>query len=175
MSEEKLVRRRQTKRPSPAREFWRNYGVELVGLIVIVVGAFLLVERMDIRRSVAAWFHRFVGIGLAGFQTLDGQISRLLSSISVSDLLGLVLIVGAFTAVLLRIRWRLLNDPKLTDDGCPRCGGPIHRVHRKWYDRAISVYVPVRRYRCSDESCHWKGLKVGEHHGSGRRRLATAS
>lgn len=175
MSDEKLVRRRQTKRPSPVREFWRKYRVELVGLLAIVIGLFLLVEQLNIRRSIATWFRRIVASGLAGFQNLDVRISHLLSRISISDFLGLVLILGALAAVLARLRYRLLNDPKLTGDGCPRCGGSIHRVHRKWYDRVISVYVPVRRYRCSEEDCRWKGLKVGKHHGTGRRKVATAS
>lgn len=41
---------------------------------------------------------------------------------------------------------------------CPRCGGPLVKVHRQARDRALSVFHSVRRYRCRSVECGWQGL-----------------
>lgn len=45
---------------------------------------------------------------------------------------------------------------------CPRCNSPLYRVPRRLFDRLLSLFVPVRRYRCSarekDFTCKWEGL-----------------
>ncbi len=97
------------------------------------------------------------------------HIEAFAARLSLSDLVGGLLIAGALLAIVLRVRWRLLNNPQLASITCPRCGGQIHRIHRKTLDRLICLYVPVRRYRCHDSACRWHGLRVGEHQSSGRR------
>ncbi len=47
---------------------------------------------------------------------------------------------------------------------CPRCGARIHRVHRRYLDRLISLIAPHYRYRCFH--CGWSGLRPG-----GKRRF----
>ncbi|WP_349280980.1 hypothetical protein ABLV49_07425 [Polaromonas hydrogenivorans] len=37
---------------------------------------------------------------------------------------------------------------------CPRCGELAPRVKRRLIDRVISLFKPVKRYRC--EFCDWK-------------------
>lgn len=41
---------------------------------------------------------------------------------------------------------------------CPHCLGSLSRVRRDLLDRLISVFVPVRRYRCPTMRCEWEGL-----------------
>lgn len=41
---------------------------------------------------------------------------------------------------------------------CPRCGGPLVKVHRQARDRMFSVFHSVRRYRCRSTDCGWQGL-----------------
>lgn len=36
---------------------------------------------------------------------------------------------------------------------CPRCGGPLVRIRRRWPDKLLSVLYPVKRYRCDAGSC----------------------
>jgi hypothetical protein len=172
VSEEERVRRRHTRQENRALRFWRSYRLELILLVAVALGLFLVLERMSLRATLAAWFRGFITRLLGRFQALDAELTAFLARLSISDVVGFVLIVGAVAAILLRVRWRLLNDPRLTAPACPRCGGPIHRVHRTRLDHLISIYVPVRRYRCHNEACHWQGRRVGKHHHSTPRRSA---
>jgi hypothetical protein len=36
---------------------------------------------------------------------------------------------------------------------CPKCGAPFVRVHRRFADRLLSVFNPVRRYGCINQIC----------------------
>lgn len=40
---------------------------------------------------------------------------------------------------------------------CPRCQAVAYRVRRRWIDRLISLFRPVRRYRCHEFRCDWEG------------------
>ena len=40
---------------------------------------------------------------------------------------------------------------------CPRCNAPVFRVSRRLVDVLISVFVPLRRYRCRSMNCGWEG------------------
>lgn len=41
---------------------------------------------------------------------------------------------------------------------CPRCNGPVKRIHRRLPERLLSLFHTVRRYRCPSEGCGWRGL-----------------
>jgi hypothetical protein len=41
---------------------------------------------------------------------------------------------------------------------CPKCGMPVHKVHRSARDRMVSMFYPVGRFRCRAEGCGWQGL-----------------
>jgi hypothetical protein len=72
-----------------------------------------------------------------------------------------VLIVLSTVIVLWRTRVRLLQ--RLTGSTCPVCGSELRRTRRDWLDRLLSLLVPVRAYRCRNEECRWKGLRVQRH------------
>jgi len=40
---------------------------------------------------------------------------------------------------------------------CPKCGAPLRRVRRRIGDRVLSLFWPLRRYRCQDVLCRWEG------------------
>lgn len=41
---------------------------------------------------------------------------------------------------------------------CPRCGErDLIRVHRRFIDRLLSVFVRLRRFRCAQFQCQWEG------------------
>jgi len=45
---------------------------------------------------------------------------------------------------------------------CPQCGRPADRIRRRLIDRIVSLFTPIRRYRCWHFSCEWEGnLAVG--------------
>lgn len=50
-----------------------------------------------------------------------------------------------------------------TGRACPRCQRRTDRVSRRWLDRALSVFMPVVRYRCASEGCGWEGLLMRRH------------
>lgn len=37
---------------------------------------------------------------------------------------------------------------------CPQCGESAHRVKRTWFDRMVSFFKPVKRYKC--DICDWE-------------------
>jgi transposase-like protein len=42
---------------------------------------------------------------------------------------------------------------KLPD--CPHCGRATYRVRRRQIDKLLSLFVPLRRFRCGH--CGWEG------------------
>jgi hypothetical protein len=165
-------RRHPESRP---RRFLRTYRFEIIWLVIVVIGVFLIFERLNIRGVLSAWLGRVSVVTLGGVDRLGDQIDAFLTRITLSDAIGFVLVMGALVAIALRVRWRLLHNPALALLRCPQCDGNIHRVHRHAVDRAISLYVPVRRYRCSSDSCRWHGLRVGVDHGSNRASARKSS
>jgi hypothetical protein len=50
-----------------------------------------------------------------------------------------------------------------TGRSCPRCQRRTDRVARRWYDRILSLFMPVVRYRCASAGCGWEGLLMRRH------------
>lgn len=42
---------------------------------------------------------------------------------------------------------------------CPKCSGPVIRVHRRLIDRLVSMITLAHRYRCREHGlgCDWEG------------------
>jgi hypothetical protein len=136
---------------------WRT---EVFIVAVVALAVFLLVERLEIRQTLLAWARRGYGAVrylLGGvLRGLDAAVQRA----TLSDLIGFALLAIALVVVTWRIRWRLLRSPRYAARTCPRCGGDLHRTHRRRRDRIVNLYVPVRRYRCKNRDCRWHGLRV---------------
>lgn len=176
MDEKNVVRRRRVHQENRSTQFLRNFRVELLWLLIGFVGLFLVLERATLRSSVTLWAGQEAHRLLQRAMSLDDQISAFLTRVSLSDLLGFVLVLIAVAAILLRVRWRLLNTPRPTRLKCPRCDGGLYRIHRTGIDRLISLYVPIRRYRCRADGCGWSGLRMGRSHdASGRGDVRSAS
>jgi transposase len=39
---------------------------------------------------------------------------------------------------------------------CPHCNGRVDRIKRRLFDRIVSLFSPVRRYRCWNHGCNWE-------------------
>jgi len=156
------------RRSSRLRQFLQTYKFEIAWLLIIGLGIFLVFERLNIRTSLIAWLRRLAGAMQHNAGDLGGVLDAFLARTTLSDAIGFVLILGALGAIVLRVRWRLLHNPALALLRCPKCNGNMHRVHRHNVDHIISFYVPVRRYRCTNDQCRWTGLRVGTGHGSSR-------
>jgi hypothetical protein len=143
---------------------WSAWWAEILIGLLLALGVFLLVERMQIRQTLLRWLQQ-AGSALLGLaRTTQGRLVDFVQSRTHSDLIGILLLVAAFGIIAWRVRWRLLNNPRFTDRSCPRCGGTLHRVHRRGLDHALNAMVPVRRYRCGNPECRWHGLRFGGAH-----------
>lgn len=159
------VGRRRVHRENRSSQFLRNFTVEMLWLLIGAIGLFLLLELANLRSTVTSWAGQGAHRLLQGAMSLDDHVGAFLSRLSPSDLLGFALVLIAVVAILLRVRWRLLNTVRLARLRCPRCDGSLYRIHRTGIDRFISFYVPVRRYRCRADRCSWSGLRTGRGHG----------
>jgi hypothetical protein len=145
--------------------FLRVNLVEITAAVLVALGLFLLLERMSIRSTLSRWATAGARSAIHALGHVDNAVAEAISRLTLSDALGLILILGAVIALVLRVRWRLVRTPSLTTLRCPRCGAGIHRAHRRYSDRLMCIIVPVRRYRCSNQECRWDGLRVvvGKH------------
>jgi len=48
-------------------------------------------------------------------------------------------------------------DPTGSRYNCPECGSPLSRVPRRAFDRLISLFRSLQRYRCRNFACQWVG------------------
>ncbi len=141
-------------------DFWSEWRFELVVVLAILVGLFLLVEQVQLRELVADWW----AAGLEGLKTAGSgflrRVGNFLQGLTFSDVIGGTLLIAALVLLFLRGRWRLMTMERFTARVCPKCGGRLHRVHRRPIDRLVNVIVPVVRYRCRNPECGWRGLRV---------------
>ena len=118
-------------------------------------------------RAVAAG-----NLGLNLIARFINSLQTLRSRLGLSELIAIPMLIGVVLLLIWRIRWRLRNTPALVDTHCPRCGGELKRVHRNFIDRAISIFVSVRRYRCANHECGWSGRRVSTSSGRGSAKPA---
>jgi len=149
------------------KKFFREYTIEIIAVAFIAVGLFLLLEQMEVRTTVRQAISNSINFVRNTFADVSLGIKNFLISFTLSDALGLLLIILAIVFILWRIRYRYLHSDKWLATTCPKCGGRIYRVHRSRLDRFIGwVLLPkARRYRCSNDECSWTGLRR-----HGRRR-----
>jgi hypothetical protein len=160
--------RRRRHHESGLREYLHAYRFEIIWLVIVALGLGLIFRRPHIRSLFSAWFTHFAAAAGFALEHMGAWVADLLARLTLSGAIGYALVIGALVAIALRLRWRMLRSPTLTLLSCPRCGGHLHRVHRRAVDHLISLYVPVRRYSCENDECCWHGLRVSAGHGSSR-------
>jgi hypothetical protein len=163
-------RHRSQRRSSPFRLFFKTFWVEILIVVGLILTLFLLFEQMNIRTTLAGWFRAAIAAGLSAATQLFDDLVSLPTRFGLSELIAIPMLIGVVILLIWRIRWRLCNTPALADAHCPRCGGGLQRVHRYSLDRAISVFVPVRRYRCTNRDCGWSGMRVSTYGDRGRAK-----
>jgi hypothetical protein len=147
------------------RKILREYRAEIAIVLLILMGIFLLVERMELQSMITK-----------GFLVLQSSLKNLLAlikigvqfyifSLSLSDLIGWILLILGIAIAIWMVRYRFTHSPTLLASGCPKCGSELHRVHRKYFDRFLSrTLLPhARRYRCANPDCRWTGLRHPRH------------
>jgi len=161
MTQEQRFRRRRSRRHvSPFVRLLQTYWVEILIGLGLMLAIFLFFERLNIRASIFAWLARLDDALMSFVDRAIATLGYLRATLGLSELLALPLFLIVLVAVVWRVRWRLQRIPSLVSLTCPRCGGRIHRSHRHASDRLISLFVPVRRYRCTAKECRWHGRRV---------------
>lgn len=164
--------RRSHRRANRLELFLRHYWFEIVWVAVVALGLFLIFERMSIRRNLLQWVNQLGRGVLQGVDRFGETALAWLTRITLSDAVGFVMVAAAVVAIVWRIRWRMLHNPVLGAEICPKCQGTLQRVHRTWFDHMMDVFVPVRRFRCANSACAWRGLRVHPRHSSTRYRTS---
>lgn len=63
---------------------------------------------------------------------------------------------NAFTPVILANA--SCHDDHSDSYTCPMCGErDLIRIRRRFIDRIMSMFISLRRYRCTHSGCQWKG------------------
>ena len=148
------------RRESRLLQVLREFRFEIIVGLIVVIGVFLVLEELSIRVIILGWLDKALGILTNSPGRVASSFASFISRTTLSDLVGGLLIIVAFVAVLLRVRWRLTRSESFTGTACPRCGTHLQRVHRRSLDHLVSWFVPVRRYRCANGECRWRGLRV---------------
>lgn len=169
---EESHRHRSERRRSPFLQFLKTYWVETLIVVGLILAVFLLFEQMNIRGTLLGWVAAAGYLGLdLGARSID-SLQTLRSRLGLSELIAIPMLIGVVFLLIWRIRWRLRSTPALVDMHCPRCGDALQRIHRNSIDRAISLFISVRRYRCTNRDCGWSGRRVSTSGGRGRARPA---
>jgi hypothetical protein len=154
------------------KRFIKEYSIELISAGLLIIGIFLMVERFEIRGTILTGLTNVFNAILSFLKKiLTGASSRAVE-LSLSDALGSLLILLAVGFIVWRIRYRFQNGRRWASDFCPKCSGPIQRVHRSARDRVLGAafFPDARRYRCVDPKCGWSGLLRRHIHHSHRHR-----
>ncbi len=142
------------------RRFWQAWRVEILIAFLFLLAIFLLLERMNIRQTL---YSRLVslleGLNNLGINLIQG-LANFARGTTLSDLLAYLLLILVLGLALWRTRQRLTTQPRFTELECPQCGADLSRIHRRRRDRALSLFVPVRRYQCKNRECRWSGLRI---------------
>ncbi len=147
------------------RKILREYRIEIAIVLLILLGIFLLVERMELQSMITK-----------GLQVLQSSLKNLLAlikigvefyifNLSLSDFIGWILLILGIALAIWMVRYRFTHTPTMQASECPKCGSELHRVHRKYFDRFLSrTFLPhARRYRCANPDCRWTGLRHPRH------------
>lgn len=145
-----------------------SYWVEILIALGLALSIFLLFEQMNIRGTLLGWAQAAIGDSNSALDRLSETFVRFRSRLGLSELIAIPMLIGICALIAWRVRWRLQRAAALTDIRCPKCGSSIHRVHRYFLDRMISLVVPVHRYHCSGRDCGWSGLRVSTSAHGGR-------
>jgi predicted RNA-binding Zn-ribbon protein involved in translation (DUF1610 family) len=134
------------------KPFRQKSYIEFVALFLAGLGIFLILKPFQIRAT----------LGRLGAQAAPVALELLknLRHITPSDAIAFLLLAVSAVLLVNRIRYRLQTSEQLVSLKCPACGSKLHRSHRHSFERLISSFVPVFRYKCRNRQCGWEGLRV---------------
>ncbi len=148
------------------KKFFQEYRAELLLGALAVIGILLIVSRVEILTMLIGDLNQILNGTRATATRTGSLIDSFITSVSLFDLVGFVLLMAGMIFLLYRIWRRYLKSASWQGDECPKCKGDIHRIHRTRQDRLWGSLVrrPLRRYQCANPDCGWTGLLYGKPH-----------
>jgi len=139
----------------------KEFSVEIIAGVVILIGIFLIIERSAIMAAILSVLLIVINPILSVLKQIFAAIGNRVAILTPSDVLGGLLVVLAVGFIVWRIRRRFHTSPHWASDVCPICSSPITRVHRNVWDHILgaTLFPEVRRYRCTSIKCSWSGLR----------------
>jgi len=143
------------------KKFLKEYWIEIGALIILSLGIFLLVERMEIRSTIWQTILNAKTLFQSEAELFVKGMIVFVGNFTLSDTIGTLFVILAVIFVLWRIRYRFLHSDFWLATTCPKCGSELHRVHRSKFDHFLSrtVLPKSHRYECSNPECNWSGLR----------------
>lgn len=151
---------------------WARYRLEWIIIGVAGIGFLLLTMEPDGLWAYGTELVTGLGTGLtAPARQGSAWLGAHLGDVDWDEQVGALLLVGAVGFLALRLRRHTIQRARATLHACPRCGGPVARIHRTQLDRLLGVilFLPLARYLCHNPTCRWQGLQIGS---TRRRRQA---
>ena len=139
--------------------FFEEYNFEILVFGLLSVGFFLLWEDWNIKSVTWNIITHTVRIIITFIRDISVNIGNIISGVETSDIIGIVLILTAFTLIINRARLRIIrNHPEISS--CPNCNDDLRRTHRRKRHRAIGLIVnrKIKRYKC--KSCSFDGVSM---------------
>jgi hypothetical protein len=146
------------------RHFAREYRAEIVAAIIALAGIFFLFEQLELKQIIWEALAQ-LGVSIqAWLIQVGGAFGLFLASLTVSNVLGVLLLAVAAVIVGRRLRWRMLRANKISFEQCPRCGRALSHSHRTFGERVLSrvLFIHIRGYRCTNLECRWRGIRASE-------------
>ncbi len=133
----------------------KKYNFELLIILLIFLGLFLLVEDYELKRFLKNFsINIYNSIKYFIFYFYKSIIEFILK-IEFSDIIGLLLIFSAVTLVFLRWRNNLLYNYS-SYQFCFNCKGKLQRIKRKFRVKifAFCIRLKVKKYQCKNCKLH---------------------
>ncbi|HEV8352618.1 MAG TPA: hypothetical protein VGR24_00290 [bacterium] len=133
--------------------FMKRWLLEIGAAVAAILGLFLLFEQSDISET---FWQRLADLWI----WLGRQITQIVGAIrlvSISDVLGLGLILLAIVLLVKRVGQKIQESPQWSARACPDCGHALRRARRRPFD-VLAWFLPLRRFHC--RNCGWAGLRA---------------
>ena len=157
------------------KRFLKEFRVELIAVLVVLFGFFLLIEQFDIRVTIFRFASQLIGQIKSVAETIYKVVINYSQVLTLSDAIGWVIILGASFFFFYRARYRFLLSVYLPAKKCPNCEGSLRNIHRTSWDVFFQriLFTNFRRYSCPNEECQWSSIAINKLPGSKRSRIKT--
>lgn len=140
-----------TMRKRRSKPLWkiinREWLPEIIIAIALILAAFYFLLNYTLHISLLGDFKEFA----SAFNRLAQWF------FNINNLIRIIAGIGLIYFFIVRIRHHTLRLAS-NQEICPVCNHQIVKKPRQFYQRLLSIFVPLRSYHCSN--CSWEGVRV---------------